>query len=64
MRWIFSESASPRSFQVRPPSTLRAMPVPTDDELRGLPSPVPIHTTSGSVGQSAIAPMELEVPWS
>ena len=40
------------------------MPVPTDDELRGLPSPVPIHTTSESVGQSAIAPMELEVPWS
>ena len=60
IRWIFSDSSNPRCRQVLPPSKLRYIPVPTEDELRGLPSPVPIQITSGSVGQRAMLPIELD----
>ena len=39
------------------------MPSPTDALLRGLPSPVPTYTMFGSLGATAIAPMDPEL-WS
>ncbi len=48
----------PAAVQVAPPSVLRKTPLPQPELLRSLASPVPAHTTLGSAGHTARAPME------
>src|SRR5260370_7076687 len=63
MREICRASRSPIACHVLPASGDMKTPRPSTTSLRGLPSPVPTHTTFGLDGASAIAPIEA-VGWS
>src|SRR6185436_10571615 len=52
-----SDLSRPRCCQVLPPSIDLYTPLPTDIELRTLPSPVPTHTISGLAWKIATAPI-------
>src|SRR6266702_5600222 len=63
MRVICPTSPKPMNCQLRPASGDMNTPRPSTTSLRGLPSPVPTHTTLGFEGAMATAPLDA-VGWS